>query len=148
MIYPLNRKNEPPLFPATCSQLKLALFFHVRARVRLKHGTYHAIFTTLFAKSARTQLSVEDQKQVGGADSGDTDLGPELTVESYDVINGVYPTDERVREADAVLLTGSGTSLALDGPAGMTLIVEADHAVYASTLQRARRTHHFHGLTS
>ena len=75
--------------------------------VREKHGTYHAIFTTLFARSARTPLHVDDQKQVGG-DEDDVALGPELTVESYDVINGVYPTDERVREADAVLLTGSG----------------------------------------
>lgn len=75
-------------------------------RVRAKHGTYHAIFTTLFAKSARTPLDVADQKQVGGDD--DTAPGPELTVESYDVINGVYPSDDRVREADAVLLTGSG----------------------------------------
>lgn len=77
-------------------------------RVRAKHGTYHAIFTTLFAKAARVPLDPRADSNSAAA-TEPTQLGPELTVESYDVVNGVYPSDDRVKEADALLLTGSGT---------------------------------------
>jgi hypothetical protein len=32
----------------------------------------------------------------------------ELVCESYDVVEGVYPSETRLKEADAVLITGSG----------------------------------------
>lgn len=33
-----------------------------------------------------------------------------LTVESYDVVNGDFPTEDRIKSADGLLITGSGQS--------------------------------------
>ncbi|ORY41759.1 class I glutamine amidotransferase-like protein [Leucosporidium creatinivorum] len=74
-------------------------------------GTYHSIFSTLLA---RASALASTQAQANGADP--LALGPELVVESYDAVHQVYPTEERVKEADAVLITGSASSAYLPTP--------------------------------
>ena len=75
-------------------------------RVKEKYGTYHSIFSTLFSASA---AAISKEHAVAtGRDPNDLPLGHELIVESYDVTHGVYPDEERCREADGVLITGSG----------------------------------------
>lgn len=37
-----------------------------------------------------------------------------LTIESYDIVQLEYPPDDRLKQADAVLITGSGAHLVLE----------------------------------
>ncbi|KAI5476745.1 GMP synthase [Pseudohyphozyma bogoriensis] len=73
-----------------------------------KHGTYAEIFTSLFRNSIH--LAENEAAAQGVAQTkGDKDRY-ELTTESYDVVNGHFPTEERVRQADGLLITGSAAS--------------------------------------
>ncbi|KAM0790985.1 hypothetical protein ACM66B_004285 [Microbotryomycetes sp. NB124-2] len=75
-----------------------------------KYGTYHAIFTSMFAKSvalasAQARPS-SDQEPVNLAQQ----TVHELTIESYDAVHQVMPSKDRIKQADAVLITGSASS--------------------------------------
>ncbi|KAK4055421.1 hypothetical protein OIO90_003259 [Microbotryomycetes sp. JL221] len=87
-------------------------------RVLEKYGTYHAIFATLFAKSvalasqSTSATTNEAQNQVNLAKR----QVHELTIESYDAVHQVMPDSDSVRQADAVLITGSASSAYEDIP--------------------------------
>lgn len=68
------------------------------------YGTYHDIFLALLSGS------IEERKRETGLAAG---AGWEITVESYDTVQQQYPTDERLAQADAVLITGSGSSFSI-----------------------------------
>lgn len=71
-------------------------------RVRDEFGTYHDIFASTF------QHSIE----LAAVEKGITqeeDAEYKLTIESYDTKNGDFPKEERVKQADGLLITGSGT---------------------------------------
>jgi hypothetical protein len=57
------------------------------------------VFATLFEKAAGVGPCVPHTGYMSGEF---------ITIECYDVIEGSYPTDERVREAQGLLITGSG----------------------------------------
>ncbi|KAM0746901.1 class I glutamine amidotransferase-like protein [Meredithblackwellia eburnea MCA 4105] len=78
--------------------------------VKEHHGTYHDIFSTLFRNSIK---SIEHAIH----NSSHLDLNPphhddrySLTVESWDTVQGEFPSEERIKEVDAVLITGSAAS--------------------------------------
>ncbi|SCV69457.1 BQ2448_2477 [Microbotryum intermedium] len=72
--------------------------------VKAAHGNYHDIFTSLFERSVQLHSSqVKPTSESTGTEA-------ELTVESYDAVQGQYPTQERVKEANGVLITGSASS--------------------------------------
>jgi acetamidase/formamidase len=58
------------------------------------------VFATLFEKAAGVGPCVPD--------AGEVMSGEFITIECYDVIEGSYPTDERVRDSSGLLITGSG----------------------------------------
>lgn len=58
------------------------------------------MFATLFEKAAGVGPCVPE--------TGEGMSGEFITIECYDVIEGNYPTDERVRQAQGLLITGSG----------------------------------------
>ncbi|KAK4048114.1 hypothetical protein OIV83_004984 [Microbotryomycetes sp. JL201] len=72
----------------------------------------------MFAKSVALALA-QDQQQSDGQDQrinlAQTTVH-ELTIESYDAVHQIMPTEERVRQADAVLITGSASSAYEDIP--------------------------------
>jgi hypothetical protein len=70
-------------------------------RVRKEFGTYHDIFTSLFKHSIDLVATEKHVTQGPNAEY-------KLTVESYDVVNGDFPTEDRVKSADGLLITGSG----------------------------------------
>lgn len=78
-------------------------------RVVKRSGDYHQIFTRLL------RSSIEVAKAEQGAEGSANGAGEpkKLEVQSYDVVRGEFPSEEEVRSADGVLITGSG---ALDLP--------------------------------
>ncbi|GAA6030830.1 hypothetical protein JCM8097_008897 [Rhodosporidiobolus ruineniae] len=90
--------------------------------VREQYGTYHDIFASLF----RSSLAIA---KVEGASPHDAD-GHEkklesgraspgryrLTIESWDAVEQQLPSEERLKEADAVLITGSASNAHDDLP--------------------------------
>lgn len=72
------------------------------------HGTYHDIFTSLFQNSLVATTS-DKSSTTTTTTTGDERF--ELVIESYDAVSMKLPGEERVREADGVLITGSGMSL-------------------------------------
>lgn len=67
-------------------------------------GDYHSIFAGLLRRAVRIAASE------GGAEPAKEGGGHKLTVEGYDVVQGKYPSEERLKQADGVLITGSGAS--------------------------------------
>lgn len=65
------------------------------------YGDYSKVFHTLFEKAVR-----------GAAESnGDVKTNGEtktITIESYDVVKGEYPSEERIMVANGLVITGSG----------------------------------------
>lgn len=70
--------------------------------VKAKHGDYHDVFSSLFARSA--EQMTRDVNDSANASS------LELIIKSYDVVNEPweYPSQEEVRQATGLLITGSG----------------------------------------
>ncbi|GAA6062032.1 hypothetical protein JCM10212_005465 [Sporobolomyces blumeae] len=79
--------------------------------VKEQFGTYHDIFVSLFEHSLAASTPAHSS---AGYKDGSSKY--KLTIESYDVVQEVYPTDERINEADGVLLTGSAASAYEDDP--------------------------------
>ncbi|GAA5984524.1 hypothetical protein JCM10908_003383 [Rhodotorula pacifica] len=77
--------------------------------VRKEFGTYHDIFTSLFKHSIDL---VATEKHV----SLEQGSKYKLTVESYDVVNGDFPKEERLKSADGLLITGSAHTAHDDEP--------------------------------
>ncbi|SGY76962.1 BQ5605_C005g03535 [Microbotryum silenes-dioicae] len=75
--------------------------------VKAAHGNYHDIFTSLFEHSVQLHAS---QINLGSKTTSGTQSEAVLTVESYDAVRGQYPTEDRVKEANGVLITGSASS--------------------------------------
>ncbi|KDE04816.1 hypothetical protein MVLG_04780 [Microbotryum lychnidis-dioicae p1A1 Lamole] len=75
--------------------------------VKAAHGNYHDIFTSLFEHSVQLHAS---QINLGSKTTSGTQSEAVLTVESYDAVQGQYPTEDRVKEANGVLITGSASS--------------------------------------
>ncbi|SCZ97184.1 BZ3500_MvSof-1268-A1-R1_Chr4-2g07045 [Microbotryum saponariae] len=75
--------------------------------VKAAHGNYHDIFTSLFEHSVQLHAS---QIKLGSKTTSGTQSEAVLTVESYDAVQGQYPTEDRVKEAHGVLITGSASS--------------------------------------
>ncbi|GAA6046751.1 hypothetical protein JCM3770_003149 [Rhodotorula araucariae] len=73
-------------------------------------GTYHDIFTGLWQRAVRL-AATED-----GAEPAKEGSGRTITIESYDVVQGKFPSAERVKEADGLLITGSASSAYDDDP--------------------------------
>ncbi|POY75922.1 hypothetical protein BMF94_1006 [Rhodotorula taiwanensis] len=83
--------------------------------VRDEFGTYHDIFASTF------QHSIE----LAAVEKGITqeeDAEYKLTIESYDTKNGDFPKEERVKQADGLLITGSASSAHDDEPWIVTLV--------------------------
>lgn len=78
-------------------------------RVRKEFGTYHDIFTSLFKHSIDLVATEKHVTQGPNAEY-------KLTVESYDVVNGDFPTEDRVKSADGLLITGSAHTAHDDEP--------------------------------
>ncbi|GAA5921121.1 hypothetical protein JCM1841_002426 [Sporobolomyces salmonicolor] len=76
--------------------------------VHSQFGTYHDIFTALIRSSLA--LAASDAKD--GASNGPAANGGvhKLIIESYDAVQEVYPSEERVKQVDAILITGSAAS--------------------------------------
>lgn len=72
--------------------------------VKEKHGDYGTIFTTMFRKAIHLAEVEAGETGQHGVDR------EELTIESYDVVQEEYPSEERVRLADGILITGSSFS--------------------------------------
>lgn len=96
-----SRPPPPPTASgtSTTSPTKLIIFLCDTPiqTVKSQFGTYHDIFSTLFKRSLDQEAEARSER-----------LG--LEIESYDVVKGEYPTDEALKAADGVLLTGSGES--------------------------------------
>lgn len=75
----------------------------LRNRVREQYGTYHDILVSHFQHSLAVSTP---EHSSAGSKLGSTHH--KLTIESYDVVQGCYPSEDRVKEADGMLLTGSG----------------------------------------
>ncbi|GAA5943963.1 putative amidotransferase [Sporobolomyces koalae] len=73
--------------------------------VREQYGTYHDIFVSLFQHSLAVSNS---EHSSAGSKPGST--RHKLIIESYDVVQGVYPSEETLKRADGLLLTGSAAS--------------------------------------
>jgi len=73
--------------------------------VREQYGTYHDILVSHFEHSLAVSTP---EHSSAGSKLGSTHH--KLTIESYDVVQGCYPSEERVKEADGMLLTGSAAS--------------------------------------
>lgn len=67
------------------------------------YGDYGRIFTTLF------ETAVEIAKTETGASDSLSDFT--LTIESYETVQEALPSQERVREADGLMISGSGEQL-------------------------------------
>lgn len=110
------------------SNFTLSKIFH---SVRAEFGTYHDIFASTFQHAidlvAKEKNASQPQQQAEAQYS--------LTVESYDVVNGDHPREERVKSADGLLITGSGASL-LSGSSRIAA------RVLISRLPRAASTAH------
>ncbi|GAA5867420.1 hypothetical protein JCM1840_002133 [Sporobolomyces johnsonii] len=76
--------------------------------VQAQFGTYHDIFTALFRSSLA--LAASEPKDGPSNAPPAEGRGHTLTIESYDAVQEVYPTEERVEQADAILITGSAAS--------------------------------------
>ncbi|BGP57810.1 hypothetical protein JCM8202_002464 [Rhodotorula sphaerocarpa] len=86
--------------------------------VRAEFGTYHDIFASTFQHAidlvAKEKNASQPQQQAEAQYS--------LTVESYDVVNGDYPREERVKSADGLLITGSASTAHDDEPWILSLV--------------------------
>ncbi|BGP19474.1 hypothetical protein JCM10213_006294 [Rhodosporidiobolus nylandii] len=79
-----------------------------------QHGTYHDIFSSLF----QSAIAAAEEEGAPPADAGmgerkqGTAEGRRytLTVESWDAVGMSLPSEERVKEADGVLITGSASN--------------------------------------
>jgi hypothetical protein len=84
--------------------------------VQEQFGTYHDIFSSLFRRGIDLASSdgapppdsgYRDEEGTNSAKSSDTGKY-KLRVESYNAVGGHLPTEERVKQADGLLITGSG----------------------------------------
>ncbi|GAA5863130.1 hypothetical protein JCM8547_002807 [Rhodosporidiobolus lusitaniae] len=86
--------------------------------VQEKYGTYHDIFAALFERAVK--LAADD-----GAVPGDSGYeksekkqegGHKLNIQSYNAVDGHLPSEERVKKADGILITGSASNAHDDLP--------------------------------
>ncbi|GAA5995477.1 putative amidotransferase [Rhodotorula paludigena] len=81
-------------------------------------GTYHDIFASLFRRGVR--ISAQEKGEL--AELTGRGSGRKLTIESYDVVKDKLPSEERVKEADGLLITGSAASAGDDEPWILSLL--------------------------
>ncbi|GAA6017479.1 hypothetical protein JCM11491_006838 [Sporobolomyces phaffii] len=102
---PLSATLDLPLEATRDALLVILLNDCPLPPVREQFGTYHDIFVSLFEHSLAASTPAHSS---AGSKPGST--RHTLTIESYDVVQGVYPSDETIRKASGVLLTGSAGS--------------------------------------
>ncbi|GAA5843381.1 hypothetical protein JCM3766R1_002935 [Sporobolomyces carnicolor] len=102
---PLSATLDLPLTAKRDALLVILLDDCPLPPVREKYGNYHDIFVSLFQHSLSVSTPIHSS---AGHKPGST--RHTLTIESYDVVQGVYPSDETIRKANGVLLTGSAAS--------------------------------------
>ncbi|GAA5836725.1 hypothetical protein JCM9279_007638 [Rhodotorula babjevae] len=73
-------------------------------------GTYHDIFTGLFRRGVRLAATEH------GAQPGTKGGGHKLTIDSFNVVDGHFPTDDQLTKADGLLISGSAASAHEDEP--------------------------------
>lgn len=77
--------------------------FPRRRSVLGEFGDYGDIFTSLFENAVELAKTEQDDSASLAGDGGYT-----LTIESYEAVVEQLPTTERVKQADGLLITGSG----------------------------------------
>ncbi|GAA6010444.1 hypothetical protein JCM10207_001307 [Rhodosporidiobolus poonsookiae] len=81
--------------------------------IRETHGTYHDVFASLFRASLALARAEEEQPDDAGVEPAHKNSKPrrhKLTIKSYDVVEKQYPSEEEVKEADGLLITGSASN--------------------------------------
>ncbi|GAA5899679.1 putative amidotransferase [Sporobolomyces salmoneus] len=102
---PLTAKLDLPLTAKRDALLVILLNDCPLPPVREQFGSYHDIFVSLFEHSLSASTPIHSS---AGSKLGSTKHT--LTIESYDVVQGVYPSEETIKKANGVLLTGSAAS--------------------------------------
>ncbi|GAA5964102.1 hypothetical protein JCM3765_000904 [Sporobolomyces pararoseus] len=102
---PLSATLDLPLTAKRDALLVILLDDCPLPPVKEQFGSYHDIFVSLFQHSLAVSTP---QHSSAGYKVGST--RHTLTIESYDVVQGVYPSEETIKKANGVLLTGSAAS--------------------------------------
>lgn len=105
-------------------------------RVVKRSGDYHDIFTTLL----RSSIDVARAEVGANGTANGSEEARKLTVESYDVVRGVYPGEDEVKRADGLLITGSGAVLSLPEALKAERTVADTRSRSRSRVQRRQRT--------